>query len=99
MDCPGDSVRVLYDSSATDAMFTALFPDGIKQGTFRYRLKNTKGSIGLRFCAAVGTPLSLAAQNQNAGGGVTCRIEVDGENVSYQNSEGPYVIAQCTGLA
>lgn len=45
------------------------------------------------------TTLYLAAQNDGPTGRLTCRIEVDGVEVSRATSEGAYTIAQCDAVA
>lgn len=44
-----------------------------------------------------GDPLSIVAQNKEAGGSVTCRIEVDGKVVDEASSSGGYKVVTCRG--
>jgi hypothetical protein len=44
-----------------------------------------------------GDPLSILAQNKEAGGSVTCRIEVDGKVIDEATSSGAFKVVTCAG--
>jgi hypothetical protein len=44
-----------------------------------------------------GDPLSIVLRNSEAGGSVTCRIEVDGQVIDEATSSGPYKVVTCAG--
>ena len=44
-----------------------------------------------------GAPLSIVLRNSEAGGSVTCRIEVDGEVVDEATSSGAFKVVTCAG--
>lgn len=44
-----------------------------------------------------GDPLTILARNKEAGGSITCRIEVDGKVIDEATSSGSYAIVTCRG--
>lgn len=98
-ECPGTDREVLYDASVTMGTYTIITPSGMRQGEIYNRLHGKGAGAGLRFCMAPGSFVSIAVQNMSSSGGVNCRIQVDGTNISRNSSSGGYAIAACDGTA
>jgi hypothetical protein len=60
-------------------------------------LTRQDGTEGIEFTVAAGTRVSFSAQNVGPTGGLTCRIDVDGETLIENTSDGGYTIVTCSG--
>ena len=88
-------VTYLVDGVADSIDITIATPTGMSQqnGLAVPLVGKSTGRRGLSFRFRPGTPLYLSVQNMGRGGGITCRIEVDGRPVSENTATGSYVIA------
>lgn len=83
----------------TSASYTLQSDDGgTRQQDIDLPLTNQKGETGLTFTGfKSGAFVYLSVQNKTAAGAVTCRISVDGKEISNNTSSGAYTIATCQG--
>lgn len=83
----------------TSASYTLQSDDGgTRQQDIDLPLTNRKGETGLTFTGfKSGAFVYLSVQNKTAAGAVTCRIIVDGKEISNNTSSGAYTIATCQG--
>jgi hypothetical protein len=84
---------------ATEASYTLRSDDGgTRQQDINLPLVNQDGETGLTFTGfKSGDMVYLSVQNKGASGSITCRIFVDGKEISNNTSDGGYKIATCTG--
>jgi hypothetical protein len=93
--------EVWYRADGTgtaEASYTLRSDDGgTVQGDINLPLVNQKGETGLTFEGfKSGDFVYLSVQNTTAAGAVTCRIIVDGKEISHNTSSGGYKIASCS---
>jgi len=93
------TVTYELSGSVSYADVTVLTPTGIEQLTPDVPLVTKTGETGLVYRFRVGAPVSISAQKKDASGSLTCRILVDGRQVSMNTSTAAYGIASCRGQA
>lgn len=101
-DEPGGAHKVWYraEGVGTEAASYTLRSDdgGTVQGDINLPLTNQQGETGLTFTGFMsGDSVYLSVQNAADSGSVTCRIFVDGTEISNNTSDGAYKIATCQG--
>lgn len=82
----------------TEASYTLRSDNGgTVQGDINLPLVNKAGETGLTFTRfGSGDFVYLSVQNASGSGSVTCRIFVDGVEISSNTSDGAYKIASCS---
>lgn len=94
--------EVWYRAEGTgtaEASYTLRSDDGgTRQQDIDLPLVNQKGETGLTFEGfKSGDSVYLSVQNTTPAGSVTCRIIIDGHEISNNTSSGGYKVATCQG--
>lgn len=98
-DAPGVEQPTLPNEFLSASM-TLATESGTRQEDVTLPLESESGADYLQVTVTSGTPVAVSFQVGDGWyGPIRCRLVVDGQTISQQESRGEYAIASCSGVA